>query len=111
MKSLIAILLFLLPLLVFAAQHKAGLPGIGNVAQNMMEPVSVMADLIDTACFVLGGSFVLASVVKYFEHKRSPLMVPISTVVFLFIVGIVLIGLPFVALVTEHGVPYSLMKK
>lgn len=111
MRSIVAIILFLLPLFVYAAQQKAGLPGIGNVAQNLMEPVSLMADFIDTACFVLGGSFILASVVKYFEHKRSPLMVPISTVVFLLIVGIVLVCLPFVALVTEHGIPYSLMKK
>lgn len=103
----ISILLFL-PLMAIAAN--APLPNIGTVAQNIMEPVSLMADFIDTACFVLGASFLFASLIKFIEHRRNPLMVTISTVVFLFIAGIILILLPFVALVTEHGIPYSLMK-
>lgn len=108
-SCLIFISLFLLPILTMAAT-KGNPAGFGDVAKHMMEPVGIMSDLVDTACFVLGGSFLFASIIKYFEHRRSPLMVPISTVIFLLIAGIVLILLPFVALITDHGIPFSLMK-
>lgn len=84
--------------------------GIGEMANTMMEPVSLMADFIHTGCFIIGGSFIFASLIKYIEHRRSPLMVPISTVVFLFIAGIVLVALPFLSLVLENGVSYGLIK-
>ena len=85
---------------------------LGSMAQNVMEPVSLFNDLIDTACFVIGGAFIFASLIKYFEHRRSPLMVPISTVVFLLIAGIILVVLPFLSyLVNSGGVQYSLISR
>ncbi len=85
--------------------------GIGQVAQNLLEPVGFMSDMVQTGCFVIGLSFIFAAIIKYFEHKRSPLMVPISTVVFLAIAGLVLIGLPFLSLFLNTAVPYSLLKR
>jgi hypothetical protein len=71
--------------------------GVGKVATNMMEPVSVVTDFVNTGCLLLGSAFVFASIVKYFEHRRSPLMVTMTTVVFLFIAGLVLLSLPLIA--------------
>lgn len=68
--------------------------GAGGLANEMMEPVGMFSHFVNAACIILGTSFVFASVVKYFEHRRSPLMVPISTVVFLFIGGTVLLMIP-----------------
>src|SRR5438128_64856 len=84
--------------------------GIGAVAQNLMEPVNFFSDFIDAGCFIIGGGFIFASIIKYVEHRRSPLMTPISTVIFLFVAGIILISLPLVSYVAGYGVPFSLLK-
>jgi hypothetical protein len=108
MKSTILkiIILGLMPALALGSRT-----GLGGVAQNLMEPVTFFSDFIQSGCFLIGGSFVFASIIKYFEHRRSPLMVPISTVVFLLIAGIILILLPFLSLVMAHGVPYTFLPK
>lgn len=109
MKQLVlkVIILCLCPALVWA---EAG-AGLGAVAQNLMEPVGFFSDFIQSGCLLIGGSFLFASIIKYFEHRRSPLMVPISTVVFLLIAGIILILLPLLSIITEHGVPYAFFAK
>ena len=98
---------FLIPAVAFAKQKPAG---FGLVALNMLEPVGLMNDFVNTACFVLGIGFIFAACIKYFEHRRSPLMVPISTVVFLLIAGGVLMLLPFAYHYTENGIHFSLMR-
>ena len=106
------IVLLLSSLFIACGANAAPAPalGIGQVALNMLEPVGLLADFVHTACFVIGGSFLFASLIKYFEHRRSPLMVTISTVVFLFVGGVILILLPLLSVLTESGVHYSLMK-
>lgn len=83
------------------AQYIAKGQGIGQVAQNALEPVGFMSDFVHSACIVLGCSFLFASIIKYFEHRRSPLMPPMSTVVFLLIAGLVFLLLPFLPQLTE----------
>lgn len=96
-----------MPIMAFAESRNTGL---GGVALNLMEPVGLFSDFVHTGCILIGGSFLFASIIKYFEHRRSPTMVPISTVIFLLIAGIILILLPFLSLLTEHGLPYTFMK-
>lgn len=91
------------PSMVFAVGNTSDL-GLGQIAQNMLEPVNVFADFIHTACIIIGSAFIFTSIVKYVEHKRSPLMVPLSTVVFLVIAGIILLLLPLLPLITNSGV-------
>ncbi|HEU5281736.1 MAG TPA: hypothetical protein VFU82_07160 [Gammaproteobacteria bacterium] len=81
--------------------------GVGAVAINMLEPVGVFSDFLYSGCWIIGGSFVFASIIKYFEHKRSPLMVPISTVVFLLIAGGILIALPFLSLYGDPSIRFT----
>lgn len=88
------------------AQSSNGGGGFGTVASNLMDPVSLFYQFLQTACLLIGSGFLFASVVKYFEHRRSPLMVPISTVIFLLIAGIVLVALPLLAYVSQTGVQY-----
>lgn len=104
-------LLWLFPVISLAQKTSSNLQaaGIGGVAANLMEPVSLFGDFIDSACIIIGVSFIFTAVLKYVEHRRSPLMVPISTVVFLLIAGIVLVVLPFAYKVTEGGIPYRLI--
>jgi hypothetical protein len=96
-------ILGLLPAITLAARLDTG---IGGVADNLMNPVSVLSGFVSTTCLLMGGSFVFASLVKYMEHRRSPLMVPISTVIFLLIAGIALILLPLIYRWTAGGVPF-----
>ena len=69
--------------------------GIGGVADALLDPVFVVSDFINAACYIIGVSFIFASIVKYMEHKKSPLMVPISLVVFLLLAGVILVLMPF----------------
>lgn len=84
--------------------------GIGLVAQNLMAPVSLMSNFVFSGCLIIGASFIFASIVKYFEHRRSPLMVPLSTVLFLFFAGAFLIALPFTYMLIENGSSYTSIK-
>ncbi len=88
---IIKILFFLfLPGLVFAEVQS----GMGGVANNLMTPTTLATDFIHAGCYVLGTAFIFASIVKYIEHKRSPTMVTLGTVVFLLIGGLLLIAIP-----------------
>ena len=84
--------------LSYAAQQDQSL---GALAGSAMGPISLFSSFINTSCYLLGGSFIFASLVKYLEHKSSPLMVPISTVVFLIVAGIVLILLPMLEFIIK----------
>lgn len=68
--------------------------GAGGLANVIMEPVGLFSNFMNAGCLILGTSFIFASIVKYFEHRRSPLMVPISTVVFLIVAGFLLLLIP-----------------
>jgi hypothetical protein len=84
--------------------------GVGDVANNLMDPLTFMGDFLQAGCFIVGGGFIFASVVKFFDHRRSPTMVPLSTVVLLFIAGLVLVALPFLSYVLPYAVPFTLLK-
>ncbi|EKD69990.1 MAG: hypothetical protein ACD_46C00682G0002 [uncultured bacterium] len=84
--------------------------GFGEVAQNLMSPVGLMSDFVYSGCLIVGGSFIFAAIIKYFEHRNSPLMVPISTVVFLFIAGLALLALPLLSLIDANAMKYSLFQ-
>lgn len=94
-----------MPVVAFAQKAPTG---IGEVATNLMGPVDFVSDFIYTGCIIIGGSFLMASVIKYIEHRRSPLLVPISTVVFFLIAGILLLLMPFLSTFTDIGVRYSI---
>ena|SRR5215208_4216001 len=98
--------IFLMLPFILAPTSREVRSGIGGVALNLMDPVSIFSGFISTACLLLGGAFIFAGIIKYIEHRRSPLMVPISTVVFLLIAGIALVLLPLIYNWTEHGVPF-----
>ena len=93
---------------VYFDQALAQRGGAGELANDILEPVGLFSKFVNAGCFILGSSFLFASVVKYFEHRRSPLMVPISTVVFLLIGGIVLLLIPVFSYFYTNKVGISL---
>lgn len=96
--------LTLLPGLVFASKSA----GFEVVANSLMEPVTIAGSFLNSACFLIGGAFLFASIIKYFEHRRSPTMVPISTIIFLLVAGLILLALPFTASINSTGVHYRI---
>lgn len=102
---------FILLLIVIFPQILLAAEDLGHVAVNVYQPVSILGDFVHTACFVIGGAFIFTSIIKYFEYRRSPLMTPLSTVVFLVVAGLVLIILPFLAYFTDNGLPFTLMNQ
>lgn len=83
----------MVPVMALAANRNANV-GLGGMANSLMGPVGVATSFMHGACFLVGGAFLFASIVKYVDHRRSPTMVPFSTVVFLIVAGLMLLGIP-----------------
>lgn len=79
---------------VYFSQAQARVSGAGALADDMLDPIGLFSKFVNAGCIIIGVGFIFASIVKYFEHRRSPLMVPISTVIFLLLAGIVLLAIP-----------------
>jgi RsiW-degrading membrane proteinase PrsW (M82 family) len=102
---ILTLFLLLFPLLAFADDQPQA-TGLGLVADNMLQVVFIVSDFIDTASIILGMCLLMASLLKYMQYRVNPLAVPISTIIVLFIIGIVLLLLPFIYKLTESGIPY-----
>jgi hypothetical protein len=95
------IVLFLsLPGFVLAAPT-----GIGGVANNLMDPVNMFANFVGSGSIVVGIAFLMGAFVKYNQHKRNEMAAPISTVIFLLVMGLILLAIPFAYKLTKSGVP------
>lgn len=105
MRLLITFLFILIPSIV----HADELAGIGKVALNILEPVNIVSDFIGSASIIIGVTALFAALLRYMQYRVNPLAAPASSVVLLLIIGIVLLCLPFVYLLTEHGIPYTLL--
>ena len=84
---------------IFAAQSL----GIGDVATNMMEPVSLFSNFINTSCLILGVTFLLTSLLKYLEYRRTHMHISLGTIWFFFTTGTFLIILPLVSYLKARG--------
>jgi len=97
------ILIYLLTPGVAIASH-----GLGLVAENLLEPVTILTDFVGTASIVIGVCSLFAAFLRYMQHRTNPMVAPMSTIVLLLVLGIVLVCLPFIYLLTESGVPYKI---
>lgn len=82
------IFFYLLPGMLFATE------GIGQYAEGLMEPVSILSEFINSAAIIMGLCLLFAAILKYKQHKINPLYAPMGTVIWLLILGIVLLCLP-----------------
>jgi hypothetical protein len=90
------------------SHHKEHLKGIGEIASNIQEPVTLLANFVGAAAIAIGSCFIFSALVKYMRHRVNPYEVPISTVVILLIMGILLLCLPMAYKLTESGFPLTL---
>lgn len=93
---------------IFSCTVFADNVGLGQVANNLMEPVTIVSGFLSGAAVILGLSLLFASFARYMQHRVNPLAHPIGTVITLFIMGVILLVLPLVYKLTESGIPFSL---
>lgn len=103
MIRFILFLIIFMPGLVFSESPT----GFGGVATNLMEPVIVLSDFVSSTAIIIGAIFIFSSFLKYLQYRVNPLAVPISTVVFLLICGIVLVLLPLTYKLVYSLPPYQ----
>ncbi|HSW69456.1 MAG TPA: hypothetical protein VLI69_04795 [Gammaproteobacteria bacterium] len=82
--------------------------GFGGMANNLMEPVKVLASFLTGMALVIGLSCLFGAFVRYMQHRVNPLAHPISSVVVLFVLGVLLLLLPLIYKLTDSGVPGTL---
>lgn len=83
--TLVSILLTTLYSCNLAAQ------GIGDVASNIYQPVTVVISLVKAVSVICGSGLVLGGILRYFDYRRNPVAVRLSMVLFMFFFGLALI--------------------
>jgi Na+/serine symporter len=90
------IILALLPLSAFAAS----LGELSQLVTYLLGEVSVLANVVS---FMTGAAFVISSLIKFQEYRRSPQNMPVSRPITELIVGVILFCLPLVFSDTVHN--------
>lgn len=98
----VGLLLYIVTSCVYAA-YTAPPPSLGDVANNMLSPLGVITHTLYNICYILGGGLLVAAAIQYRDHRRNPLQVPLSRPIFLFIVGFILVALPFITTLSESA--------
>jgi hypothetical protein len=78
--------------------------GLGKVANNLMDPVTMLANFISAGSMVIGISFLFGSFLKYMQYRVNPMASPISTVILLLVMGLILICIPLLYKLTPSGI-------
>lgn len=101
MRNFYWVIILFFPVAAFASS------GIGDLASNLLEPVYVASSFVNSAAIAVGVCAVFGAILRYMQHRVNPLAAPISTVIILFVLGVVLICLPLMYKLTESGIPYN----
>jgi type IV secretory pathway VirB2 component (pilin) len=80
----------------FAAYPNATGPSVGDVAQNLIGPLTGIISMVRAICIIAGIGMVLSSFVKFGDHRRNRHEVTLALVITLFVAGACMIGLGFV---------------
>jgi phosphoglycerol transferase MdoB-like AlkP superfamily enzyme len=69
---------------------------IQQAVNNILGPLSAFTDAFYKICYVLGILLIAGAGVQYAQFRRNPVQVKFSNVMFLLIIGIVVVCLPFI---------------
>lgn len=70
---------------------------LGQLANQTMEPVGVLTRTMYNICYVLGATMLLGSVIQYKNYRDNPSQVRLSRPIFLLVIGLVLLAIPFIS--------------
>ena len=77
--------------------------GIGGVSFELSMVLNNVAKLILYVAIIAGVAFILTSILKLKQHWRNPQQVSISQVISLFVLGLVLVGIPILIHYTQSN--------
>lgn len=95
--------MFYLFLSTFFLIMQAQADNIGQVSVNILGPAKGVAHAINAACYIMGVGFLLAALLQYKYHRENPQQVRISTPIFLVLMGLFILAVPFVAMHSSGG--------
>ncbi len=75
---------------------------VGDMADWVMGPVNGLGKVLGYICLIGGIGMILGSFLQYKAHRENPSQVRLTTPVFLFVVGVILIILPFVGVLVGY---------
>lgn len=76
------------PLVSFA------IPSIGEAAENILVPTEILTKLVLLTCYILGAIFIFMAFAQYRVHRQSPKLIPLTTPILLFILGVICALIP-----------------
>lgn len=88
--------------LVLAATNN----GVGDFASSMIEPVGVLSNFISTAAIIIGVGCIFGAFLRYSQYRINPVAAPLSSVLILLILGLLLLGLPFLDLLLGNNIAF-----
>jgi len=98
----------LLPILTCAIEEKHKIIySFSEVANNLLIPVTIVSGFLAASSLIIGISFLCASAIRFRQRRFNYMAHPLSTVLTLFILGILLMLLPLIYHLTESGIPTS----
>jgi hypothetical protein len=68
---------------------------VSQAVNNILGPLSAFTDSFYKICYALGIILIVGSGIQYRMHRKNPMQIRLSNVIFLLIVGIVVVCLPF----------------
>lgn len=81
--------------------------GLGNVSFAASMVLNNIAKLLLYVAIIAGIAFILTSLLKLKQHWKNPQQVSISQVISLFILGVVLVGIPLLINYTQDSTTFS----
>lgn len=69
---------------------------IGEIAGNLFEATETLHGIIQVVLVVAGAALLLGSLLQYRKYRENPIETRLSTVIFLFFLGLLLIVLAFI---------------
>ncbi len=101
-QILISAVIFLMSFSLSVA-YADTVPGqsLGQISNNMLEPIGVFTHIMYSILYIVGGAFIAGSVIQYKAYRDNPLQTPISRPIALLILGLVLVAIPFITQLSQ----------
>lgn len=74
-----------------------------HVTENLMSMFTGMNSAFSGICLIVGIGLIFGAFIQYRQHRMNKLLVPISKPIFMFILGVVLVGVPILGHYTQGG--------
>lgn len=78
-------------------EQAVALSSIGEFSNQVLGPLATFNHFVFVVSYILGAGFLAGAVARYMEFRRNPIQTRLSSVVFIFLLGLTLVFLPLIA--------------